>query len=370
MILTGKQNNKSNRELQNFMFKMLSDRNGVAAKCSLDVLVSLYKKKVWDDAKTVNVIATAAFSQEGKVRATALNFFLGLDDEQTGVESDDEDTLDSQEVQALAGNKDQKGQVKNHSKRSRKRALKAKRAMDKVKRKSNKTEVAVRFAALQVLNDPQGFAEKLLAQLRKSTDKFEVKLLMMSLVSRVIATHELLVLNFYPFVQKYMQPHQQKVTSILASAAQAIHELVPPDAIEPLIKTLANHFIVDGRQDEVIAIGLNTVREICSRQPLAMDKTLLEDLVQYKKHKDKGVVMAARSLITLFRNVDSEMLAKRVRFPTHVLTLFPLPMSVSPSPIYLCSLCPSPFPFTVLPPSPSLIKLPSPAHNTGDPESP
>ena len=318
----GKQNNKANRELQNFMFKMLDDRNGVAAKCSLDVLIKLYRKKVWDDAKTVNVIATACFSQEAKVRATALNFFLGLDDEQNtdggGGDSDGEEEkslLDANDLQKMAGNVDKKtGQKVTHSKRSRKRMLMARRSLNKVSKKNAKGEDPhIRFAALQLINDPQGFTEKLLAQLRRSTDKFEVKLLMISLISRVIATHELLILNFYPFVQKYMQPHQMKVTSILASAAQSVHALVPPDSIEPLIKTLANHFIVDGRQDEVIAIGLNTVREICSRQPLAMDKTLLEDLVQYKKHKDKGVVMAARSLISLFRQVDSEMLTKRDR---------------------------------------------------------
>jgi len=51
------------------------------------------------------------------------------------------------------------------------------------------------------------------------------------------------VLSFYPFVQKYMQPHQNKVTNILAFAAQAVHPLVPPDVVEPLIRTLANHFV-------------------------------------------------------------------------------------------------------------------------------
>ena len=44
---------------------------------------------------------------------------------------------------------------------------------------------------------------------------------MMNLVARVISTHELVVLSFYPFVQKYMQPHQTKVTNILAYAAMA-----------------------------------------------------------------------------------------------------------------------------------------------------
>jgi len=63
----------------------------------------------------------------------------------------------------------------------------------------------------------------------------------------------------------------------------------------------------------VIAIGINTVREICMRQPHAMDAALLQDLVQYKKHKDKGVVMAARSLLALFRDIDSEMLVKKDR---------------------------------------------------------
>jgi hypothetical protein len=40
--------------------------------------VELYRKNVWRDAKTVNVIATACFSKEYKVVATALRFFLGM----------------------------------------------------------------------------------------------------------------------------------------------------------------------------------------------------------------------------------------------------------------------------------------------------
>ena len=256
----------------------------------------------------------------GQVRATALNFFLGVDDEQASKadNSDDDDLpekIDERELQAVAGNKDKKStQVNCHSKRSRKRLLQARRAANKVKRKSKGPAAsAVRFAALQLLNDPQGFAEKLLATLRKSTDKFEVKLLMMNLISRIISTHELLVLGFYPFLQKYMQPHQNHVTAILAHAAQAVHPMVPPDAIEPVVRSVANHFVTDGRQDEVIAIGLNTIRELCARQPLAMDETLLKDLVQYKKHRDKGVVMAARGLLSLFRAVDVNMLEKKDR---------------------------------------------------------
>ena len=47
--------------MQNFMFTMLKDSHKIAAKTSLDVMIELYRKNVWRDAKTVNVIATACF---------------------------------------------------------------------------------------------------------------------------------------------------------------------------------------------------------------------------------------------------------------------------------------------------------------------
>ena len=41
------QNNKMNRILQAFMYKMLEDPNPTAAKKSFDVLVELYRRHVW-----------------------------------------------------------------------------------------------------------------------------------------------------------------------------------------------------------------------------------------------------------------------------------------------------------------------------------
>ena len=58
-----------------------------------------------------------------------------------------------------------------------------------------------------------------------------------------------------------------------------------------MIKTIANNFITDRNSGEVMAVGLNSVREICARCPLAIDEDLLQDLAQYKNHKDKGNFM-------------------------------------------------------------------------------
>ena len=42
---------------------------------------------------------------------------------------------------------------------------------------------------------------------------------------------------------------------------------------------------------------------MCARAPLVMSEDLLRDLAEYKTYKDKGVMMASRSLIQLFRYV-------------------------------------------------------------------
>ncbi|KAF5307830.1 hypothetical protein FQR65_LT18330 [Abscondita terminalis] len=110
-----------------------------------------------------------------------------------------------------------------------------------------------------------------------------------------------------------MQPHQREVTRILQFVAQASHELVPPDAIEPLLKTIANNFITERNSSDVMAIGLNAVREICTRCPLAMSEDLLRDLVEYKNYRDRSVMMAARSLMHVFRNTRPELLHKKDR---------------------------------------------------------
>ncbi|KAJ2100602.1 Severe Depolymerization of Actin, partial [Coemansia sp. S142-1] len=81
----------------------------------------------------------------------------------------------------------------------------------------------------------------------------------------------------------------------------------------PLIRAIADNFVADHCSPEVMCAGLNTIRAIATRQPLSVDPDLLNDLVLYRKHKDKGVMMAARSLLALYREVNPEMLHRRDR---------------------------------------------------------
>ena len=120
--------------------------------------------------------------------------------------------------------------------------------------------------------------------------RFEVRLLLLSFISRLVGVHKLLLLNFYDYLIPYLKPHQKEVTSIIAFTAQASHELVPPDALETVVQAIADNFVWSNCASEVITAGLNGLREICMRCPLAMPETLLQSLIEdYRNHREKGM---------------------------------------------------------------------------------
>lgn len=298
-------NNKVNSTLQNFMYTMLRDSNAIAAKMSLDVMIELYRRNIWNDAKTVNVITTACFSKVTKILVAALQFFLGKDEEKKDSDSESEDdgpTARDLMVRYATSKKNTK---------SKKKLEKAMKVLKKHKKK--KRPEVYNFSAIHLIHDPQEFAEKLLKELENSKERFEVKMMLMDLISRLVGIHELFLFNYYPFIQRFIQPHQREVTKILLFAAQSTHHLVPPEIAQSLLMTVANNFVTERNSGEVMTVGINAIKELTSRCPLAMTEELLQDLAQYKTHKDKNVCMSARALIQLFRTLDPKMLQKKFR---------------------------------------------------------
>uniref|UniRef100_A0A6B2KY64 Protein SDA1 n=1 Tax=Arcella intermedia TaxID=1963864 RepID=A0A6B2KY64_9EUKA len=304
-----------NKALQNFMYTMLSEESSTtsAPRESLKILIELFRKKIWNDKKTVNVISLGVFSKDSKMVGMTLQFFLSppYQSEKKGSD-DEEEVLTNKQV------------LKRYKKpmarktRARERVLERKIKENKKKRDDKLKEEAddtrqYNHPAITMINDPQAFADKVFGALKSSNASFDIKIGMMNLISRLISANSLLCNNFYSFMQKYTQPHQQKITHILAILAQSIHPLVSPDVVYPLLKHIANTFVVDRRPSAVLAIGINTIREICLRSPLVMTDTLLKDLIQYKQHKDKGVMMAAKSLIGIFRAINPSLLPRRER---------------------------------------------------------
>uniref|UniRef100_A0A668VPF0 Protein SDA1 n=1 Tax=Oreochromis aureus TaxID=47969 RepID=A0A668VPF0_OREAU len=290
-------NNKVNTMLQNFMYTMLRDSNPIAAKISLDVMVELYKRNIWWVQSETETLKRLFYS---------LKFFLGADEDEKN-ESDSESENEGPSARDLMA----KFSTGKKTSKNKKKLEKAMKVLKKHKKKK-KAEV-FNFSAVHLIHDPQDFSEKLLKQLEDSKERFEVKIMMMELISRLVGIHELFLFNFYPFIQRFLQPHQRDVTKILLCAAQASHQLVPPEIIEPVIMTIANNFVTERNSGEVMTVGLNAIREVAARCPLAINEDLLQDLSQYKTHKDKNVMMSARGLIQLFRSLNPQMLHRKDR---------------------------------------------------------
>nr|CAG4649176.1 EOG090X030C [Scapholeberis mucronata] len=298
-------NIKLNNVLQNFMFGMLKDSNVTAAKMSLDVMIDLYKKNIWNDPKTVNVIATACLSKNAKIMVTALQFFMGSDEK---AEDTDSEAEDEKEVIREVG------MAARVNKKSRKRE----KQMDKVKktlkkRRNSKKAPVFNFSAIHLVRDPQTFAEQLFKHVEGMNERFEVKVMALDVISRLIGIHQLFIFNFYPYLTRFLQPHQRDVTKMLLFAAQSSHELLPPDVLETVVSAIVSNFVTERNSAEVMAVGLNAIREICARCPLVMNAELLRELVEYRTSKQKSVMMASRSILQLYRVVNPELLPRKER---------------------------------------------------------
>ncbi|KAK6459958.1 severe depolymerization of actin [Scheffersomyces coipomensis] len=313
-VNTGAKNQKINRSTQALLFNLLEQRDNQGLWAT-KVTRELWRRGIWDDSRAVELMSQAAVHPDVKVAVAGAKFFLGADKER----EDNFDDNSSDEEGFDMGALKHKMQV---SKKSKKKVKKLDLAVKAVKKKNNAKNITtyLNFSAIHLLRDPQGFAEQIFTNhlTSKQNNKFDLdqKIMFMNLISRLIGTHKLIVLGIYTYFLKYLTPKQRNVTQIMAASAQASHDLVPPESINPIIRKLANEFVSDGVAAEVASAGINTIREILTRAPLSIDKDLLQDLTEYNKSKSKAVMMAARSLITLYREVAPEMLQRKDRGKT------------------------------------------------------
>ena len=196
------------------------------------------------------------------------------------------------------------------------------------------------FPAIELLRDPQGLAEACLRRLRRSSQSksnsrdgnsiggnvsFERKLLLIDFVTRLVGNHNLLVMQLYPFLRRYLGGHQRDVTRLLTYVVQSCHVDVPPDEIHGLLKTIVTNFVTERCSGEQMAVGINACRAICARTPSALSiensheseegnvkedegssvtmdlEAFARDLAAYSKHRDRSVTIAGKAWMNFVR---------------------------------------------------------------------
>lgn len=179
----------------------------------INLCIDLYKRNIWNDAKVVNVIATGCTSQSYKIRLIS-SYFLIATTEREVEESDSEG--EGEEVGK--GKKMLKG-VTKMTKAKEKTIEKEKRRAQKKLRRKLKENPSNRNLPIDLIYNPHEFSEKLYSALNRKDEKFTVKIVMISLLSRMIYRHGLIIPPFYSFLQKFMHPSQKDVGRILSCFA-------------------------------------------------------------------------------------------------------------------------------------------------------
>lgn len=290
------------KRVQDFLMKFVNSGkscNELVLRAVAGLVCALYKRKDWVDDFTVNsMLFSLCKSEDAKVSSAAMHIFLG------------ESNFAAAMLELLPESRDPK----------KKLAVDSDDETQTKKRKKISEEMSTcDFGAVDTLIEPYSFTEDILKRAMNNTDRtsFEYRLLALRLVCRLVYRRELVVPNLYPFLEKYLYPSNRHVTKILACLAQACHANVPPEEMQSVVRHVLNNFVSDHCRPEVLTVGLNTLRGICERAPLALTKDQLMDLVQYRHMKTgKSVSCAARALLNVYREVHPELLHKSMRGKT------------------------------------------------------
>lgn len=348
----GKRDDTINRSIQTFLHKLISGHQGrvstdedsstdVAARRATDLVCELYRRRIWTEERTVAIVASAVLSPNVTIMCRAMRFFLNIeekmaeDDAAEGeVDWSEKNSIDyhSHSKKTAARERHVSRQLKNKVKAQKKREMQDDWIELNMNPDKDKGVEACKklYPAIELLRDPQGLAEAVFKKLRSNNSayKYQVKLLMINFVTRLVGNHELILMPLYSFLQKYMGGHQRDVTAILAYSVQACHENVPPDEIHGILKTIAHNFITERCSEEQMAVGINAARAICVRVPSSLSKEEVDgvtnsttmdieafarDLAAFGNHRDRSVAIAGKGWLNFVREVYPGLLQGKNR---------------------------------------------------------
>lgn len=364
----GKKDEKLNRTIQSFFHRIVAasanestagaedSPTDYAAKRAVQMVCDLYRRNVWNDERSVHILATAAASPNASVMSRAIRFFLNIEEamalDKQNAEADEWEGIDNINLHLHSKKTQARKRLVEKQIRNRKRKQNAREHGIIANREDKGVEASKKlFPAIELLHDPQGLVETILKRIKSSgsnTYKFEVKMLMLNFVTRVVGNHELILLPLYPLLQRYMGGHQRDVTAILAYSIQSCHQYVPPEEIYGILKTIAHNFITERCSEEQMAVGINAVRSICARVPSVLStddddddeeegdadknadgrrrrrrkreissswdvEAFTRDLAGYARHKDRSISIAGRGWVNFIREVHPSLLQGKDR---------------------------------------------------------
>ena len=300
-INSNHKNNEVNKNIQTYCEKLLNEPNKKLGRKTLNIMISLYQKKIWNDSRTVNAIGQCVAVSDQKMSRAACQFFL------SEYEVNEIDTSSEEELDQLKNKYKLLGKANNRKTKARKNKLKL--LMKSIERKENrhsKVKINKDFMPIDLLNDPLKFSEELFKKANNQKLNFSTKLILIRLLGRVLGRHRLFLENYFNFMLNFITSNQKDIGLIMASLIEACHDTIPPSELEPIINKLFDNFISENFRPPIVTLGLNTLREIIERCPYCITQAQFEEVENLKQYKHKSVSNAARSVVHVCKEMNEK----------------------------------------------------------------
>ncbi|KDD72819.1 hypothetical protein H632_c2857p0, partial [Helicosporidium sp. ATCC 50920] len=122
------------RAAQGFMYVAVRDEHEGAARRAVGLLAEMWRRRIWRDARTVDVVASAVDHPSPRVVEAALRFFAGADADKAEGEEDSDDEPEKSRVAAPTREEIYSAHHKGTLSTKKKKQRKIKRALASVKR--------------------------------------------------------------------------------------------------------------------------------------------------------------------------------------------------------------------------------------------
>ena len=290
------------KKIQNFCENLLNDPNKKLARKTLNILITLYQKKIWNDDRTINSIAKCISINDIKMSSAACQFFL------SEYNIDEADTSSEEELDQLKNKYKLLGKSNNRKTKQRKAKLKElMKSIERKEKRRSKVIINKDFMPIDRIKDPLTFSQELFKKGNSyQRGEFSHKIIIIRLLGRVLGRHRLLLDNYFSFMLNFMKSDQKDVEVILASLIEACHNQIPPSELEPVINKLFDNFISETYPAQLVNLGLNTLREIIERCPYCIDKAQYSLVQDLRFYKNKSVSNAARSIVNLCKEINEK----------------------------------------------------------------
>jgi len=167
-------NVKLNKKIQRLIYEIIKESEDDIAKRTFMIMIELYKRNIWNDEKTANIIAQGCFNRNWKIVYLACRFLI--DSSIGNLSYNHEGEISDEEINELM--------IKQAlgTKKTKKRIRKLKREIANINRKKERKKLKKtiqNFLPIDSIDSAQDFCEKLFQKLKTSSFKIEVKILML-----------------------------------------------------------------------------------------------------------------------------------------------------------------------------------------------